>query len=306
MGALWTGLQELLISVLAFFYDLIPNLGIAIILLTLLISILLFPLTLKQTRSMKAMSEIQPDVKALQAEHKGDREKLNQELMALYKERGVNPAAGCLPILLQMPIWFALFRVLRGLGEAPYREDHLDGDSALFGALEKQPPDDSFLGMNLLTSPSDALGDGFLTVLPYIILILVVMGTGYYQQYQTTARAKASGRDPGQQAQQMQTIMKIFPIVFGFISWSLPAGLVLYFATSQIFRIGQQYMILKIDGEHAAAASSAEAGPAKGLDSGGAAATGKAVGEEGEAEPDSQPDAPSAGQRRKQRKKKRK
>lgn len=307
MGALWDGLQDLLIGILVFFYDLIPNFGIAIILLTLLISLLLFPLTLKQTRSMKAMSEIQPDVKALQAEHKGDREKLNQELMALYKERGVNPAAGCLPILLQMPIWFALFRVLRGLGEAPYRADHLDSDSALAGALEKQPPDDSFLGMNLLTSPSDALGDGFLTVLPYIILILVVMGTGYYQQYQTTARAKRSGRDPGQQAQQMQTIMKIFPIVFGIISWSLPAGLVLYFATSQIFRIGQQAMILKIDGDHHAAGAS---DTAKNLDSDRPAPrkadNEDSVTDDSVTEPEDSPGTPTAGQRRKQRKKKRK
>jgi len=158
--------------------------------------------------------------------------------------------------------------------------------------------------MNLLTSPSDALGDGFLSVLPYIILILVVMGTGYYQQYQTTARAKATGRDPGQQAQQMQTIMKIFPIVFGVISWSLPAGLVLYFATSQIFRIGQQAMILKIDGDHAAAAAS-DGGERK-LDSGKVEPSEKTDGDEAKTNGDEEPGGPSAGQRRKQRKKKRK
>ena len=108
----WTLLLNALGSALSFFYDIVPEYGIAIILLTLAVSLLLFPLTLKQTRSMKAMQEIQPQVKRLQKEYKEDREELNKQLMELYKEKGVNPAAGCLPMLVQMPIWFALYRVL--------------------------------------------------------------------------------------------------------------------------------------------------------------------------------------------------
>ena len=109
----WNLLLDLLGGVLNFFYQIIPNLGIAIIFLTLAISLVLFPLTLKQTRSMKAMQEIQPEVKRLQKELKGDKEELNKQLMALYQERGVNPAAGCLPLIVQMPILFGLFSVLR-------------------------------------------------------------------------------------------------------------------------------------------------------------------------------------------------
>ena len=111
----WNLLLNLLGGVLDFFYQLLPkiglepNLGVAIILLTVAISLVLFPLTLKQTRSMKAMQEIQPEVKRLQKELKGEKEELNKELMALYQERGVNPAAGCLPMIVQMPLWFALF-----------------------------------------------------------------------------------------------------------------------------------------------------------------------------------------------------
>ena len=89
----FTLLQQGLGALLAFFYSIIPNYGIAIIMLTLVVSLLLFPLTLKQTRSMRAMQEIQPEVKRLQKELKGDREELNKELMALYQERGVNPAS---------------------------------------------------------------------------------------------------------------------------------------------------------------------------------------------------------------------
>ena len=99
----WTLLLDLLGTTLAFFYGLIPEYGIAIILLTISVSLLLFPLTVKQTRSMKGMQEIQPEVKRLQKEYKEDKEELNKQLMELYKEKGVNPAAGCLPMLVQIP-----------------------------------------------------------------------------------------------------------------------------------------------------------------------------------------------------------
>ena len=276
---MWNALLNLLGDSLAFFYDIVPNLGIAIILLTIAINLLLFPLTLKQTRSMRAMSEIQPDVKALQKEHGGDREKLNQELMALYKERGVNPAAGCLPLLLQMPIWFALFRVLR----EPL--DFVNPDSTLASALA----DDNvrFLGMDLQLEPSNVISEGIATALPYLILILVVVGTGYYQQLQTTARTKKTGQEVTGPAQSMQTVMKIFPLIFGFISWTMPAGLVLYFAASQIIRIGQQAAIISIDG-HAGEKRSPVIEEAAGPP-------------EEEAKPN-----PTPGQRRKSRKRKRK
>ena len=95
------------------FYDIVPNYGISIIFLTLLINLVLFPLTLKQTRSTRAMQEIQPEVKKLQKKYKEEPESLNKEMMALYKEKGVNPAGCLLPMLVQMPIWFGLFRLLR-------------------------------------------------------------------------------------------------------------------------------------------------------------------------------------------------
>ena len=244
MSQLWNGLLDLMGSTLAFFYGLVPNFGVSIIFLTLTISLLLFPLTLKQTRSMRAMSEIQPQVKALQAKHKDDREKLYAELQALYKERGVNPAAGCLPMILQMPIWFALFRVLREPAKFVVASTGL-GDALEAGRT-------TFIYMDLIEAPSEAFSAGIVEAIPYIILIIVVMATGYYQQYQTTKRQTG---EQSQQAAQMQTIMKVFPVVFGVISWTLPAGLVLYFAVSQMFRIGQQAAIISIDGHHEAPAA---------------------------------------------------
>jgi YidC/Oxa1 family membrane protein insertase len=248
MSGIWNGLQELLGGTLSFFYDLVPNFGIAIILLTILIGLILFPLTLKQTRSMKAMQEIQPEVKRLQKEMKHDRQAQQQAMMELYREKGVNPAAGCLPLILQMPIWFALFSVLRSFGGSnPLK--WVPGGSSLETAVELAGEGGhqlDFLWMDLTITPSDAFNLGFATAIPYLLVIGLVMITAYWQQRQTMARATA--RNDGQQQQQPgQAVMKIFPFFFGFISFSLPAGLVVYFAASQMFRIGQQAIILGLD-----------------------------------------------------------
>lgn len=245
MSAIWNGLQDLLGATLSFFYGLIPNFGVAIILLTIAIGIILFPLTLKQTRSMKAMQEIQPEVKRLQKELKHDRQAQQAAMMALYKEKGVNPAAGCLPLILQMPIWFALFNVLRAFGssELATRLKWVSSGSDLETAIQADKSLD-FAWMNLSISPSEAWSVGFVDAVPYFLTIALVVFTAYWQQRQTMAR----NTSPGQQ-QPGQAIMKIFPFFFGFISFNLPAGLVVYFAASQVFRIGQQSLILGMDGD---------------------------------------------------------
>ena len=239
-------------QLLALLYNVWPNsYGIAIILLTLLVSLLLFPLTLKQTRSMKAMQEIQPEIKKLQKEYKEDREELNKQMMALYQERGVNPAAGCLPLILQMPIWFALFQVLRvgPSAEDPTvlsPDDIIPADSDLAQALLDGKT--QFLGMDMLQSPQGATADGLSTAIPAILLVLVVVASGFYQSLQATRRSKKDGnQQDNKQAQQMQTVAKIMPLFLGFISWGFPTGLVLYFAVSNLFRIGQQAVIFKLD-----------------------------------------------------------
>ncbi len=255
MSAIWNGIQQVLGGVLSFFYGTIPNFGIAIILLTMTIGLLLFRLTLKQTRSMKAMQEIQPEIKRVQRELKQDKPAQQAAMMELYKEKGVNPAAGCLPLLLQMPIWFALFSVLRSFAsDNPLR--WVTSGSDLEIAIQNGQTL-SFLGMDLTRTPS-AIGFGetvegvelsgnLVAAIPYFITILVVMGTAYYQQRQTMAKSKGQNQTP----MPGQAIMKIFPFFFGFISFNMPAGLVVYFAASQIFRIGQQALIIKLDKKHA-------------------------------------------------------
>jgi len=241
---------------LTWLYDVWPNnYGVAIMILTLLVSLLLFPLTLKQTRSMKAMQEIQPEMKQLQKEYKDDREELNKQMMALYQERGVNPAAGCLPLILQMPIWFALYRVFRVKpSEADPTvldpSDIIPADSNLAEALLADDSSISFLSLDMLQSPSDAMSEGLSVGIPAIILVLLIVATSYYQVYQTTRRNKNNNnQSENKQAQQMQMISKIMPLFMGFISWTFPMGLGLYFAVSNGFRVAQQAVIFRLDGD---------------------------------------------------------
>ena len=113
MGSLWSALGDLLASIIVFFYSFTHNYGIAIILMTILIRLILYPLMQKQMVSMREMQKIQPLMKEVQERYKNDKERLNRELMALYKEHKVNPMSGCLPLIIQMPILILFFQVLR-------------------------------------------------------------------------------------------------------------------------------------------------------------------------------------------------
>jgi YidC/Oxa1 family membrane protein insertase len=240
----FAALQHVLGALLSLFYSMVPNYGVAIILLTLAVTLVLSPLTIKQTRSMRAMQAIQPEVKAIQKALKGDREELSKRLTELYKERGVSPTAGCLPSLIQLPIWLALYRVLR-----------VGVDAAGTGLTSTVIPDGrlaralihggtNFLTMDLLRSPAEALARGSWDATPYLLLVLLVVGGGYYQMIQSGRRRSVAGE---RKQRGTGTVSKIMPVFFGLISWSLPTGLVVYFAASSLFRIGLQSAIVHID-----------------------------------------------------------
>ncbi len=237
MSDLWNSLVDGMGAILAFLYSIIPNYGFAIIGLTVLVRLVLFPLTAKQARSMQKMQVIQPEIKKLQARYKDDKQKLNEEIMKFYKENKINPMAGCLPLVAQMPIFFALFNVLR----SPLR--HIPVDSKLFEAFcgtatraNCKPKGLGFLGMDLSKAASEPHG-GFTDALPYFVLIGLVVLTGYLQFKQTQSRQ-------GTQANPQMAIMgKIFPVMFAFISFNMPAGVVLYFLVSNAWQIGQQALI---------------------------------------------------------------
>ena len=220
---------------LSYSYDFTDSYGFSIVVLTIIINIIIFPLTLIQTRSTKRMQDIQPELKKLQKQHKDNKEQLNKEIAELYKTKGINPLGCVLPLIIQMPVWFALFRVLREPllfipKEASLFTQLGDHSSVLFFTMDLQIPASEI--------------STWIDRIPYLVLILFVILTALYQQSQLT---KKSGNSNNPQAQQMQMIGKIMPLFFGFISWTLPSGLVVYFLTGNIFRIGQQALIVKIE-----------------------------------------------------------
>ncbi len=240
--AIWDSIRQGLGSVLAFFYSIVPNSGVAIILLTVAVRLVLFPLTAKQAKSMIAMQRVQPEIKKLQAKYKNDRQKLNEEMMKFYKENSINPLGGCLPLLLQMPVFIALFQTLRDIQKFIPQSSQMYTDICGKGVDPgKCKPNMHFAGMNLTTSASKAASSGFGTVWPYLVLVGLVVVTGFIQQRQTM-------RNQTQANPQMAIISKVFPVVFAFISWGLPSGVGLYFATSNLWQIGQQEVVYRTMG----------------------------------------------------------
>jgi len=269
MGGLFDILKQALGSVLAFFYDLLvpplsegTGLGFSIILLTIFINLVVFPLTLKQTRATRAFTEIQPEIKRLQKEYKDDPQEMQKRLMALQKSAGATPGGCLLPLLIQMPIWFALFQLLQRpliLDTAgvvvPGAAHPINPISALGVALQ-DGTEKLFLGMNLSLSPSEAFSQSVGTAVPYLILMTIMVATQYVQQWHATYGQDRPTDQKGAGAQQ--AITKIMPLFIGFISWNFPAGLVLYWSTSNLFRLGQQALIFKMDGRPTPGAAKTE------------------------------------------------
>ena len=201
-------IQNVLETVVVFLYqNVIANYGIVIILLTIIVRLILTPLTITQTRSMARMQKIQPQLKELQKKYKDDKQKLQQETMAFYKENNVNPLAGCLPLILQMPVFFALFQTLRSPTE---KVTSVVGGNINFLWLKLDEPD------------------------PYYILVILMVATMFLS-------TKLSTTDPKQ-----SKIMYILPVVFGFISWQFPAGILVYWVTTNVWSIGQQWIVNRI------------------------------------------------------------
>jgi YidC/Oxa1 family membrane protein insertase len=247
VAAFFRALTEGLGAILSFFYDVIPNYGVAIILLTITVRVVLLPLAIKQIRSQHAMQKLQPHLKALEQKYKGNRQRLNEERMKLMKEHQVNPLGGCLPLLLQLPIFIALYQVLTAGGKGTR---YLPEGSALVQAIESDTA--SFLGMNLACNPNSAgrgivevrgntldCGAGVVAAIPFFVMVGLMVFTTYYQQRQMQVSAG------GQQQQQMQLILRIMPLFLGFISLSIPAGVLVYWVTTNAWQIAQQHVMLQ-------------------------------------------------------------
>jgi len=242
IGLLWDGvIIRPMLNSLVLLYDLLfDNFGLSIIFFTVLIRLAMIPLTIRQTRQMRAMSGLQPRVKALQEKYRDrkdrdSKQKLSQETMRLYKEAGVSPV-GCLgPMVIQMPIWIGLYRsIFWAVPPTPEGLANLSGYLYSWNpALSSIPLSSEFLGMNLVHMVSAAPQ-------PYPLLLPVLVGaTMWLQQRMTTVRST----DP-RQAQTNQIMLWMMPVMFGFFTFQFPAGLAVYILFSNLIGIAIQYFAM--------------------------------------------------------------
>jgi YidC/Oxa1 family membrane protein insertase len=217
----WTDIiAKPLLYLLKFFHQYTGNYGLAIILLTILIKILFWPLTHKSYKSMKEMQKIQPLMAKIREKYKDNREMMNKEMMSLYKTYKVNPMGGCLPMVIQIPVFFALFRILGNsieLRHAPF----------VLWINDLSAPDRLFhlpFAIPLMTPPSG------------IPVLTLLMGASMFIQQKMTPT-------PGDPTQAK--LMLLMPVIFTFMFINFPSGLVLYWLVNNVLSIGQQYRIIK-------------------------------------------------------------
>jgi YidC/Oxa1 family membrane protein insertase len=244
---MWGQFVGLIENILTQMHGALGSWGIAIILFTIIIKLLTWPLTSKQLKSSRAMQELQPKIKALQEKYKDDKEKIAQEQMKLFKEMGVNPAMGCLPMVIQLPIFFALYRAILNL--------------ATGGAFEE-----SFLFLPTLACPGGALDvcpttqgvswplavENLLETWPYLILPIFTVVTQFAVSKlmtptvpTTSDDGEKKNEDPTQaMMKQMTTFM---PLMIGFFALQFPAGLALYWATNNVLTYVQHWVLKQQD-----------------------------------------------------------
>lgn len=211
---------------------------LSIILLTVFIRTLLIPLFVKQIRSSRNMQILQPKVRELQKKYSHDREKLGQETMKLYKDEGVNPMASCFPLLLQMPIFFALFNVLnsaaRGEAKGTFMTEALAdslSQATVFGA-----------GIAGTFLPLTSFGAEQIVAL---VLILAMVATQFYAQLQLMAKNMPPEAMTGPMAQQQKMMLYLFPVIFGIGGVAFPIGVLIYWTASNLWSMGQQFYVIR-------------------------------------------------------------
>lgn len=268
-------LTPVLGPVLRFIYNLVNNYGLAIILFSIVIKLVLFPLSIKQYKSTAAMKKIQPELNKLQKKYGNDKEKLQKEQMALYEKYGINPMAGCLPTLIQMPILFALYRVImmpltyisgisedkvtavaevlkldtKTLAANQIKLTEMLNNSATLEKVKDIIPsfsqiDFSFLGLNLSETPHFGVPKSAAEAALWIIPILA----GVTSLLSSIAMNKMSGMPQGseQQSSQMKAMTYMMPLMSVYFCFILPAGMGIYWIINNVIAIAQQFVLNKI------------------------------------------------------------
>ncbi|TDL44537.1 membrane protein insertase YidC [Kocuria rosea] len=216
--------------------------------LTLVMRTLTIPLFLKQIKSMRGMQELQPEMAKLQAKYKGKKDQLSrqamaQEQMELYKSHGSNPFSACLPILVQMPIFFGLFQVLNGVpGSAAAGE----GVHVLNAATVQSFNEATFFGAPLfstLLNPGD--GNHVATILLAIVMIVAMSASQFFTQKQLTAKNMSEAAKASPMYRQQQMMLYLFPLVFAIGGINFPIGVLIYWTVSNVWSMGQQWWVIR-------------------------------------------------------------
>ena len=257
LGQIFQPLFQAMAWLIAFFYALVPNFAIAIALLTIVVMIVTSPLTVKTTRSSVAMQALAPELKKIQQKYKQDKQKLNEEMMNLYKEHGVNPAGGCLPMLIQFPVFIILYDVIRGLTNTVGKGKEIASASHAGHVVKCATTvcaDPRYIGTNTKLYSNLIHSGGkmpafhidlaqkvfghhtFGAALPYIILVAIAIGLQYLQMRQLNSRNKAAA----QANPQMQMMQRYMPLIFAVIYLNISAGVNIYFIVSSLCRMGLQ------------------------------------------------------------------
>lgn len=217
--------------------------GLSIVFLTVTVRLLLFPLFVKQIKSQRRMQQLAPKVKELQKLHKGDRETLNVEMMKLYKENNANPISGCLPLLLQLPVFFALFTVIRNFKTDAEAAFGLTAEQLREGAVAQVFGAPISAAFNSPASVLDELGAEALTVRVVAFLMVIGMGAStFWTQRQMMARAGTT--DP-QQVMVQKLLLYVLPLSFAVSGVFFPIGVLLYWLTTNVWSMGQQAWVIK-------------------------------------------------------------
>ncbi|HEY0904637.1 MAG TPA: membrane protein insertase YidC [Marmoricola sp.] len=242
-----TPLYYLISVVLVGFHQVFGNLfgdssgaawALSIVGLTVVIRAALIPLFVKQIKSSRNMQLLQPKVKELQKKYSHDRERLTQETMALYRETGTNPFSSCLPILVQMPIFFALFRLLDQAAK------HGEGRGVLTDTQAGQLADAKIFGGEISSTFLNADGDTTVQVIA-ILLVLAMTATTFLTQRQLMSKNMPADALTGPYAQQQKMLLYVLPLVFAVGGIAFPIGVLLYWTTSNIWTMGQQFYVIR-------------------------------------------------------------
>ncbi|MFN8529930.1 MAG: YidC/Oxa1 family membrane protein insertase [Anaerolineae bacterium] len=236
------------VTLLTFLYRVFGNdMVLSIAVFTVLVRLLTYPLTIQQQRSSLAMQQIQPELKKLQEKYKNDREKLSQEQMALYRQYGINPLGGCLPLLIQFPIFIALYQTINmALATTPTQMLATAGRLLVPGLDNVIPLNNRWLGMDLTQAPNmTAIGTSIESFIPVVLIGLVGLTT--YLQFKATSPKPAASTNsdgkPDQTQAMTQSMGTIMPIMYVFFAMSFSVGLSIYFIVSNVVGIVQYTII---------------------------------------------------------------